>query len=221
MKIGLEYLPQPIKDYLRRSVGRRPQLPHIYHVTELIYCLRKAYWRRVNPDSDGFSLKSQWNIFRGKTFDHLWSPLFEYNQGTYVVHRGGVSIQGTFDFLLAHDGEIYLYDLKMPASVYYSKNRGASEHYKIQVKAYLALAHTNGKLHGVHKARVMMLAEDLVIDEVEEDDDVLGWLWERAFFLDHAITSHSLTNLPGPEYNWECNPDYCPASPEYRQGCKP
>ena len=213
---GLEYLPRPIIDYLRRSVHERPKIPHVYHVTELLYCLRKAYYRRKFPDGN-YSLKSLWNIHRGSTFDGQWSPLFEVNQETFTVHRGGVTIQGTFDFLWVDQDEPVLYDLKMPASTYYKKQSGAGPFYVRQVQAYLAMAHANGEYLDVHRGRILMLAEDLVIEEVAEDAEILDYLWSRAFKLDHALSAEDPSTLMGPEESWECSKDYCESSEDFRR----
>jgi len=215
MMIGLEYLPAPIVQYLRNSVRDRPKVPHLYHVTDLLYCLRKAYFRRKHPNG-AKGVKSLWNIVRGQTFDHLWSPLFEVNQRTYTVHRGGITITGTLDFIFSDQGERVLCDLKMPASTYYRKQYGASDFYQRQVQCYLAMAHANGDLLDIQKARILMLAEDLVVEDVQENPEILDYLWTRAFRLDHALTRSKPDALEGPEEAWECNPEYC----EHYARCK-
>jgi len=150
-------------------------------------------------------VKSLLNIYRGRTFDENWTGLFQENQRTFAVTRSNVTIVGTLDFI--HDG--VLYDLKMPASVYYKKQSGAGQFYKKQVQVYLALAHLNDAFLDVHKARIMMIAEDAVIEEVKEEPDVLQEVFGRAFKLDEALNIQDARLLKGPEEKWECDSKYC------------
>jgi len=210
MRVGLEYLPRPIIEHVRRNIGARISIPHVYHVTELCYCLKKAYFKRrfpeVNQEHLEANLKSLLNIYRGRLFDDCWTPLFEVNQQTFIVSREGVSVVGTLDFV--HEG--VLHDLKVPASVYYKKKVGAGQGYRRQVQAYLALAHANKKFLEITSARVVMVAEDCVIDDVEEDPEILEWFFMRALALDFALHFSNPTKLEGPEESWECKKDYCP-----------
>lgn len=211
VKVGFEFLPKPISDFIKSSVNSRPTIPHVYHVTELLNCQRKAYFRRVYPKMNTFGMESKYNIFRGKVFDGLFSPLFNVNQKSLIVTQKGVSIVGTLDFVyFDNNGEKALFDLKIPKSTYYKVTNGAGRSYKLQVQSYLALAHSCGELLDVHKAFVLMCAEDIVREEVAENPDILGWLWNRAFLLDEALEKKDVSLLKGPEEEWECNSKYCP-----------
>jgi len=213
VKSGFKHLPGPIVRHLRKSVGSRTPKPHVYHVTELIYCLRKAYWNRTHLKQRKFNTRSLWNIYRGSTFDKKWCRLFKINQKTYAVTREGVTIRGTLDFIFSQ----YLYDLKMPASTALAKFTGAHTSYKRQVAAYMALAHENGELLHIKKARVLMVAENVVVDEQKEWIGMLdSWLFPRAFLLDKALEDEDPSLLSGPEEKWECNPEYCNADDDYR-----
>lgn len=215
IQIGIQVLPKPILAHIHRCIKDRPNIPHVYHVTDLLYCLHKEYYKRKNPGQNNFTDESAFNIYRGQTFDKLWSILFDVNQETYTIQRDGVTVSGTFDFLYDDLGEEYLYDLKMPASVFYRKQKGAGKFYKQQVQAYLAIVHANGMHLHIKKARVLMIAEDFVADQVEGDDDaILKYLWKRAFILDGALNKESPKTLPfvdksDPEEGWQCNPEYC------------
>ncbi len=219
-KVGFKYLPEPIIRHLQKQIKFRPPRPHVYHVTELIYCLRKAYYRRTIEKKATFNTKSLWNINRGNTFDKKWGKLFKINQKNYRVHRLGLTISGTLDFVYdANDGDgDVLYDLKMPASTFWKKKSGAGLSYRRQVAAYLALAHANNELLHVTKGRVLMIAEDVVVDEQKEWPHMLDrWLWPRAFKLDRAIETNDPSNLKGPEEGWECG--FCSADKKFREGC--
>ena len=215
--IGFDALPQPIIDGLQRRVHERPDLPQVYHISELVYGLKKAFYRRKFPELDSFSLDSLLSIFRGQLFDGALTPLFQVNQRSYVVHRGNVTITGTFDFLWQDDeGTLTLFDLKMPKSVYYKRLKGATQGNVRQVQSYLAMAHANGELLDVHQCGVLMIAEYPVQQFVTEDDAILPWLWNRAFALDHALTVGSPKALSCPEEKWECDAKYC----AYTKICK-
>jgi len=217
IKTGFDLLPKPIVDHINSKIKTRKNIPHVYHVTELIYCLRKAYFRRVFPDREKRNTRGSWNIYRGKTFDDLWTPLFDINQHTLKVSRRGVIIIGTFDFVYDDKLGSVLYDLKMPGSTFFKGRSGAGLGYRRQVQAYLSLAHANGELLNVHRVRVLMVAADVVVEEFEEWTGMLtSWLWPRAFLLDDALNRRDPTALLGPESTWECNPEYCPADIDFR-----
>lgn len=225
VKTGFGNLPAPIVLHLQGAVTARLAQPHVYHVTELIRCLRSAWYRRVYPERVEWSTRSLWNIYRGNIFDGRFTSLFNTHQRTFRAVRQGVTITGTLDFVYdAGDGSV-LYDLKMPANVEFKKIYGVGQIYRRQVQAYLALAHVNGELLDVHRARVLMVAEDVVVEEVEEQVDMLDlWLWPRAFALDAALRVGSPAGLPSAEEGWECAGDsegvsYCPADPYFRKTC--
>jgi len=217
VEIGIQVVPQPIIQHIQRCIKDRPNLPHVYHVTDLIPCLRKEFYKRKNPGKNEFTSESAFNMYRGKTFDNMWSPLFEQNQESCLIQRDGITITGTFDFINEENNEKILYDLKMPSSVHFKKQNGAGSFYKMQVQAYLAMLHQNGKYLDVTKAKVLMIAEDFVTETVEADDEtILKHLWKRAFALDAALNKESPKTLRGPEENWECNPKYC----SFNEECK-
>ena len=168
IKVGFEHLPAPIIQHLKKHISTRLTKPHYYHISELIYCLMKAWYRRTYPQRINWTTRSLWNVYRGTIFDKKWTPLFGVYQKNYKVEKGGIVISGTLDFIYNDgDGDI-LYDLKMPSSTFFKKREGAGQGYRHQVQAYLALAHANGELTDIHRARVLMVAEDVVVEEVEE-----------------------------------------------------
>ncbi len=213
LKVGFKHLPEPILNHLKKQIKPRFPTPHVYHVTEIIYCLRKAYWRRTHPNQAKFNTKSLWNIYRGNIFDRQWCRLFKINQRNYTATREGVTITGTLDFV--YNG--VLYDLKMPASVALSKLVGAHTSYKRQVAAYIALAHENNELLDIHMGRILMVAENVVVDEQKEWVGMLDdWMFPRAFLLDKALEDEDPSLLDGPEDRWECNPEFCNADLAFR-----
>jgi len=216
VQVGFENLPVPIVSHIRDSLTVRHVQPHTFHVTELIRCLRLAWYKRTYPEQVKWSIKSLLNIYRGSVFDDRWTPLFKVHQKNYRVKRRGVVITGTFDFLY----EGFIYDLKLPTVATYKKIFGAGQIYRRQVQAYLSLAHANGELLDVHRARVLMVAEDVVVEEVAEWAGMLdSWLWPRAFLLDSAFNSGDPSLLAGPEESSECREEFCSASTDFRIKC--
>ncbi len=204
--IGFGHMPTPIKEHLQRSLRNRINVKNVYHVTEILHCLRKAYLARTQPNDTKMNTSSSWHIYRGNTFDSTWSSLFEDNQKTYKVEREGKTIVGTLDFVWFDEGnfEKVLYDLKMPKNVFYRKKQGAGKFYTEQVQCYLAMAHENGKLLDVHRCRVMFVADDLVIAEVQMNDKILDYVFDRIFRLSNALDTEDWADLEGPDEDWEC-----------------
>lgn len=129
----LSDLPDPIKDHILNRTNNEEYTTqqNSYSVTELLYCQRKAYYKRTQPKPQ--TLESAFNLYRGKVFDNLWSPLFKRNQirCTHRVPGYPISISGKYDFL-TEDGTVT--DLKTTKSLYFVN--GASEEYQKQVRFY-------------------------------------------------------------------------------------
>lgn len=217
VSVGFDHIPQPIVQYVRSSLHRRPAVPHLYHVTALCRCLGKSYLL-LRGEGGVVDVKGLYSMFRGTMFDRMFCPLFPINQRTYTICRDGVTITGTLDFV--YDG--YVWDLKMPGSVYYSKQSGVGDIYRAQVKSYLMLAHQNNELLDITKAKILQIAEDVVVTTVDgEDSTMLSWLMDRAVKLDHAMETVNPMGLSAPlEPLWECKKPYCPADDEFqRQYC--
>lgn len=220
IRVGFDNLPDEIVSHLRDNVRPNVPVPHLYHVTELIGCLRVAYFKRVYPEKVVFDVCSLWNIYRGLTMDRLFTPLFEVNQRTYRASRLGVEITGTLDFV-AYDGEFgewVLYDLKCPANLFYQKKNGAGRSYILQVQSYAALAKASGELGDVRRLRVLMLADDVICEEVGEWPEILdAFLWPRALLLDAALGLRDPSILPLAEEDWRC--DCCGVDDGFRCSC--
>ncbi|MBW2672039.1 MAG: PD-(D/E)XK nuclease family protein [Deltaproteobacteria bacterium] len=222
LSLGFEHLPRPIVEHMRSWVQPRRDPPGVYHVTEVIYCLRKAWYRRVHPDRVRWDVASLWNLYRGTVFDRLWTPLFEIHQRRYRLTRRGVTLTGTLDFVYDDGGGAVLFDLKMPASVAMKKFTGAGRAYRRQVQIYLAMAHANGELLDVRRASVLMVAADGVVrEDVEECSDILEWVWPRVFLLHDAVSRRDPSLLMGPEEPWECggNSWRCPVDSHFKILC--
>ena len=82
------------------------------------------------------------------------------------------------------------------------------------------MAHENNVYTDIHRCRVMMLADDLVIEEIPEKPGMLDRMWERTFTYHKALKDKNPNLLRGPEEPWECGELYCPGSVEWRLACK-
>jgi CRISPR-associated exonuclease Cas4 len=133
--IILEDLPTEIKEHILRKVNsdNYQGKPNTYSVTELLYCVRKAYFKRKFPKP--LTIEQAFNIYRGRVFDELWSPLFRHNQvrATYRCKTVPITISGKYDFLTT-DNPPVLTDLKTTKSLYYIT--APSEEYIKQVRFY-------------------------------------------------------------------------------------
>ena len=145
--MGLDDLPQPIKDHILRNTNGEDyqNKPNTYSLTELLYCIRKAYYKRTNPKPH--TIESAFNIYRGKLFDNAWSPLFTHNQvrSTHRCKNIPITISGKYDFL-TQDG--ILTDLKTTKSLYFVNE--PSEEYKTQVRFY-------AWLNSIEKAQIVYI----------------------------------------------------------------
>jgi len=205
---GLEYLPEPILRYIQRKARNRVNLPHVYHVTELTGCLRKAFFHRVFENIE-IPLSSAWWFYRGSLFDEEWSPLFEKNQESKAVTRDGITIVGTYDFVFQNkklgDTEPVIHDLKSTQSLYYLRRDDAPHRSHVeQVQAYMAM-------FGYNKGRIIYydLSDNPIQFDVEKDDKILDKLFERAKKLDEAIRKKDPSLLPFPEESYFCKEKYC------------
>ena len=71
---GIEKLPERIKQHILDTVRQEftPPDDRIW-VTEILYCLRKAWFRRKMPKP--IDLHSAWHLYRGIVFHNIWEGL--------------------------------------------------------------------------------------------------------------------------------------------------
>lgn len=132
----LEDLPQPIKDLILKNANFDDYTPkpNTYSVTDLLYCLRKTFFNKTNPKPK--TLESAFNLYRGKVFDNLWTPLFKHNQVrcTHRVKNYPITISGKYDFI---DEKGILTDLKTAKSLFYINEAGPEYVKQIRFYAYV------------------------------------------------------------------------------------
>ena len=178
--LPLEDLPQPIKDHILRSTNNEEyhNKPNTYSLTELLYCIRKAYYRRTQPKPT--ELEAAFNIYRGKVFDNLWSPLFQHNQvrATHRCKNIPITISGKYDLI---DETGALVDLKTAKSLYYINEPGHA--YVQQVRFY-------AWLNSIQKAKIVYIdfGDAKVFDvEVGDCQPLIEELEQKAAKLYYAL----------------------------------
>jgi CRISPR-associated exonuclease Cas4 len=176
----LEDLPKPIKDHIIKSSSFDDYVnkPNTYSLTELLYCIRKAYFKRIIPKQ--MTLEQAFNLYRGKVFDNLWTPLFRHNQvrSTYRCKSIPITISGKYDFI---DENGVLVDLKTAKSLYYINEPGYE--YIQQVRFY-------AWLNSIEKAKIVYIdfGDAKVFDvEVGNCEQLLEELETKASQLYYAL----------------------------------
>ena len=220
IKVGFEFLPGEIRSFLESKVSTRVSRPDVFHVTEIVGCLRAAYFYRVNPGHPRFDIKGMWNIFRGSEFDRIFTSLFEFNQVNAVAVKGSLSLSGTFDFMMYDKelGENVIVDLKMPANLSYKKSDGVGRSYRLQIQAYIALNKHRKRVLDVRRGRVLMIADDVLYEEFLEWPEILeAFFWPRANLLNVALLLKDPSILPLAVEDWRC--DYCGVSEGFCELC--
>lgn len=211
---GLQHLPQPIIQHILNKSRERVVYPHVYHVTELIGCLRKAYFKRTYGDLIKHGLNTLWNFYRGHLFDDEFSPLFLRNQNPVTAQSGKCTIVGYYDFI--HND--ILYDLKTAhdRTMYYLKKDGPRPDNVIQVQAYMELANDPTIKHG--RLIYIGLSPNPLQFDVQRDPEAVNNLWIKVNNLEWALNHKDPHLLPIPkDASWRCKPEYCEAQTECKR----
>lgn len=206
--MGLEDLPLPIREHITQTVGADyPVRPGSYHVTELLYCMRKSWLRRVHPEERKEDLGRDYNLYRGRLFDKAWTPLFRRHQ-IRVTHRipGGPVIVGNWDFI--YDGAVW--DLKTIKNMFFIKKSNEPHEADVrQVQFYTWMENmTQARLAYVDLG-------DALVFPVESSEEALvenlRHLESRALTLHNLLEAKRPPDPEGLSNTWECG--YCEMKP--------
>lgn len=206
--MGLEDLPAPIQDHIRQVVGADyPVRPGSYHVTELLYCMRKCWLRRLHPEDKEKDLGGDYNLYRGKMFDKAWTHLFRRHQ-IRVTHRipDGPVIVGKFDFVW----DDAVWDLKTIKNLHFIKKANKPHDQDVrQVQFYAYVENMDkGMLAYVDLGDAVVVPVDCS-DEALVDN--IRHLEGRALKLAFSCTNSSPAPAEGLANKWECG--YCEMKP--------
>ena len=178
--------------------------PNTYSLTDLLYCVRKAWFKRKIRKP--LSLESAYNIFRGKIYDEQFSSCFLDNQKrvTYRCERIPRTITGKYDFITTDNPPI-LTDLKTTKNLYFTNQ--ASLEYQKQVRFYAHQA-------SVTRAQIIYMDfGDAKVFPVEVGDErpLLKELEDQALTL---YRTEKTENPPAKQPSWLC--ELC----EYKIECE-
>ncbi len=193
-------LPEPIKRHIEEITSSEyTHRDGEVHVTELLYCLRKAYYRRMaekNGENVEKELKNRWWLYRGVVFDELWTGLFPKNQ-VRITHRipDGPVIAGKIDFIYNDT----VYDLKTISNEYAVRDGPKEEHVK-QVLFY-AWVNNTPKAGLIY---VWLGGVKIFLIDTSRAYEVVKELEERAMKLWTALRK---MEPPEREESWQCK--YC------------
>lgn len=216
--MSINDLPNPIKQKILRETNDNDDyepMPNCYHITELVGCLRKTYYRKTLPKQP-VSLETANNFHRGRLWDKDFCGCFKHNQVrvTYRCQKTPICISGHFDFLNQDDpNDPVITDLKSPKTLFYIERDGKpSEHYRTQVLFYCYCT-------AIPKGAVMYWdgAKPLtypITADTEACNELITKIEARAATLWLALRNKQppIKQVCNPE-TWECN--YC----EYQTEC--
>lgn len=201
---GIEHLPERIKKHIIDTTKRDyvPPDDRIW-VTEVLYCLRKAWFRRKMPKP--IDIHSAWHLYRGIIFHNIWEGLYadENKKIEIPIYNTGAVLVAKYDFI---EGDT-IYDLKWVADGYenYLK-QGPNKSHKEQVQIYL---HAKGMKRG---GLIYLMSKNVKIFEFELDEDFSIYKYiDRALLLWDALK----TNEPPPKTPNRKECAYC----EYKDEC--
>lgn len=206
--MSFEDMPQRIKDHLLKCANRdmgRTYEDNRLSVTELVGCLRKAYFKRKDPRPVGLDMA--FYLRRGILFDEDFTSLFPRNQVrvTHRINDTPIVIAGKFDFI-NDENEIVdvVADLKTMDNLYWIEKRGPKDSNMKQVIFY---CYCEGKdaaeLHYVSMGNWIRCHVDA--GSVAQKD-VMDELEQNAKLLYGALVSGTPPEIDGDhnEDYWEC-----------------
>lgn len=197
----IEALPDEIKQHIRAAFEEEHEMnDNRLYVTELLYCLRKAYFRRMEQKlgiKQEQELQNLWYAYRGRIFDEVFTPLFERNQ-IRITHRipGGPTIVGRIDFI--KDGEIWEMKTALNSAV---EKYGAKEQHVKQALFYAWVENADKvkllyiTMKGITIYELDTSKAEEVVKELEENALILWWSLKQR-------------KPPRAVKTWECR--FCP-----------
>jgi CRISPR/Cas system-associated exonuclease Cas4 (RecB family) len=185
-------IPKPILDKMLSLSDRYGFDDKVFHVSELIYCLRKAYFRRRCFDKLKLNPLLRWFYFRGRIFDDALTKLFDLNQVEFKEKVDDFEITGTVDFI--YDNCIY--ELKT-ISVYPSS---PLLKHVMQVCAY-------SHLSGINKAKIIYVSLNDLPKVFDVDTSASNFCWSLICSRARTLLEALKNNIPPDKSNedWECN----------------
>lgn len=197
-------LPEPLKEHILESVNKRyPRDPNRIWVTDILYCLRKAWYRHRNPKD--IPLEQAWKMHHGNLIHHDFESAYgDQEKWELPIYDTGAVLVGKTD---SADGTLIVeYKTASDKNDYYLKKEGAKGIHVEQLQLYL---HATDRDRG--QVIYCMHDHPRVFDVDLEDFDINEYL-QRALLLWDGLQEG--TPPPKTDSSWEC--DYC----EYEEECQ-
>lgn len=174
------------------------------HVSDLVYCLRKAWYRRQEDFKEDLDNNSILFFVRGRSLHDLLEKL--YAQREVRVKYNGV--KGTID-AITHDNQIV--EIKTTKKLWKDQ---PNDHHLKQIAYYMAMYGTNRGVLLYYEIQDNNLRYfEIYMDDEELMDECIEIDTKKAI-LDKAL-EHGDVDICGesPRYDWECkfcDIDECP-----------
>lgn len=200
----LDELPDRIKQHVLDFVNKQyPKDDNRIWVTDILYCLRKAYYRRKNPKP--IPLDQAWRMYIGTLIHNDIEGAYNDPDKKFEVpiYNTGAVLVGKYDVL----DDDTIYELKVVDSnyKYFLDKKGPSEEYKNQLRIYM---HVKGKQQG---KLAYLMHKDAIMVPITLEGFSMDEMLTRAAVLWDALKTNTLP--PKTEEAWQCK--MC----EYREEC--
>ena len=204
---GIDALPDKIKKHIlgETSSNYNPPNNRIW-VTNIICCLRKAWFRRKFPKRR--ELQKSWHLYRGNVFHDKWEGLYQDDDKKIDIPlwNSGAILVAKYDFF----DEGCIWEMKWVTDAYKDMldKKGASKEHEKQLQIYLHTWNIEmGKL-------IYLMSKEVVIVDVPYDDEFdLNELLQRALILFQALEDNTPPPTSTKMAGYECG--YC----EYKDEC--
>jgi len=181
------------------------------HVSDLVYCLRKAWYRRQQNYRDDIDDNSILYFVRGRSLHDLLEKLYAQRE-VRVIYNG---IKGTID-AITHDNKAV--EIKTTKKLW--KNTPNDHHLK-QLQYYLAMYNTDIGILLYYEVHDNNLRYFEVTQNPLEKELILKELDAKALELRTALDTSDVEKIVhAPEYDWECgfcNIAECPKKKEIKK----
>ena len=201
----INQLPDRIKQHILGQVNRmyKRNEDRIW-VTDILYCLRKAYFRFRDPKP--ISLEDAWRIWLGTVIHKELEGLYPGQERKWElgIYNTGAVLVGKYDFM---DNNM-IYEIKAVGDnyVHYLKKSGPSEEYILQLQLYM---YNKGIEDG---ALLYVMHDGPLMEHVSLKDFDIHSMLRRALLLVDALR----TNTPPKKTDRTFQCKKC----EYKDECK-
>jgi hypothetical protein len=169
-------LPQEVLQKIFKEFGESEFQPNAYGVTELLYCLRQSYYRRVRIDYP--TLTEVYILVRGHMFHKFFGSEFNVRELRLEKDFGDFKVVGVAD---ASNGNLYEFkSVSRLPPIYYSQHA-------LQIQAYDSL----NEMKAQKLILVYFTMNNFEMFEIPKKD-VIDYIKERAKVLHDCLQNKKL-----------------------------